>query len=145
MQQLTLETDLATMREWLADPSLLASAVVVRVGETDGIVRYRLAVPVGGARRAGHLDLADYTEALAALAVLDGQPGFPHVRLRELVTLRGSRRRTIIWGEDPPTTGAVARWKFYGYSDMSIPRYMHRTPEGGRASDHPPETVRDTS
>ncbi|MEV8391783.1 MULTISPECIES: DUF6302 family protein [unclassified Streptomyces] len=140
----TLEADRASMQDRLADPGLLEQAVEVRVGERDGVVRYRLAVPVGGARRAGYLTVADYAEALATLAMLDGRPGFPHVRLRGTVTSRDSRR-TIIWGDDPPTTDAAARWKFYGYSDTSISRYAQQTPEGERAIDHPSATVLDTS
>ncbi|MFE2084604.1 DUF6302 family protein [Streptomyces scopuliridis] len=77
---------------------------------------------------AGYLTVADYAEALATIAVLDGQPGFPHVRLGRTVTSRDSRR-TITWGEDPSNTDAVARWQFYGYSDASIGRYA-QTPEG---------------
>ncbi|MFE3139657.1 DUF6302 family protein [Streptomyces scopuliridis] len=127
----TIETDRASMLERLADPSLLDSAVAVPVGETDGIVRYRLAVPVGGTRRAGYLRLDDYREALAALEVLDGRPGFPHVQVRGAVTAQDARR-TIIWGEDPPTTDALARWQFYGYSTEAIARYVQQAPKGGQ-------------
>ncbi|MFF1420611.1 DUF6302 family protein [Streptomyces sp. NPDC058280] len=140
--QHTMQTDLATMRERLADPSVLDSAVVVPVGETDGIVRSRLAVPVGGGRRAGYLTVADYSEALATLAVLNGQPGFPHLRVRGIVISRDARR-TIIWGEDPPTTGAVDRWKLYGYSDEAIARYAQQTPQDEQASNQPPATALD--
>ncbi|MGW6238383.1 DUF6302 family protein [Streptomyces sp. NPDC055094] len=132
----TMENDFATMREWLADPSLLDSAVVVPVGETDGIVRYRLAVPVGGGRRAGYLTVVDYAEALAALTMLDSRPGFPHVRLRGTVAPRDSRR-TIMWGEDPPESDAVARWRFYGYSNEAVARVR----EGEQASGHPPAVL----
>ncbi|MGW6235403.1 DUF6302 family protein [Streptomyces sp. NPDC055094] len=127
----TMETDRASMRERLADLDLLEQAVAVRVGETNGAVRYRLAVPVGGSRRGGYLTVAVYAEALATLSVLDGRAGFPSVRVRGTVTARDSRR-TIMWGEDPPTTGAVARWQFYGYSAEAIARFVQQMPKGER-------------
>ncbi|MFE4535812.1 DUF6302 family protein [Streptomyces scopuliridis] len=129
----TMETDRASMLDRLADPTLLDAAVVVPVGETDGVVRCRLAVPVGGGRLAGYLTVEDYAEALTVLTMLDGRSGFPHVRVRETVAPRDSRR-TIIWGEDPPESDALARWRFYGYSDKAVARVR----EGEQTSGHPP-------
>ncbi|MEV0035518.1 DUF6302 family protein [Streptomyces sp. NPDC050804] len=118
----TVETDRASMREKLADPALLDLAFAVPVGEADGKMRYRLAVPVGGSRRAGFLTVANDTEAKATLAALAGRQGFPSVRLRGTVTAHGARR-TVVWGDDFPRGDAVTRWKHLGYSDEAIVRY----------------------
>ncbi|MFD8963467.1 DUF6302 family protein [Streptomyces sp. NPDC059568] len=118
----TAETDRASMRDRLADPTLLDSAFAVPVGVTNGEMRYRLAVPVGGSRRTGYLTVANDTEAEATLSALAGRQGFPSVRLRGNSNVHGVSR-TVIWGEDFPRGDAVTRWRHLGYSDEAIVRY----------------------
>ncbi|MFE4173252.1 DUF6302 family protein [Streptomyces sp. NPDC056909] len=125
----TLETDRASMRERLADPTLLDSAFAVPVGETDGKMRYRLAVPVGGSRRAGSLTVANDAEAEATLSALAGRQGFPSVRLRGTGSAH-SARRTVVWGDGFPRGDAVTRWKHLGYSDEAIVRYEQQALKG---------------
>nr|WTA00537.1 DUF6302 family protein [Streptomyces sp. NBC_00857] len=129
MSQPTLETDREQMLKRLADPDLLDAAVAVPVGKTaNGDIRYRLAVPVGGSRRAGYLTIANHAEALATLSTLNVRPGFPSARVRGTVTAPGASR-TVIWGENPPCGDAVARWKHFGYSDEAIAQYERRALE----------------
>ncbi|MGW6745022.1 DUF6302 family protein [Streptomyces sp. NPDC055025] len=128
--QHTAETDRAWMLERLADPSLLDQAVEVPVSKADGKPRYRLTVPVGGARRAGYLAVNGDQEARAALAALKDREGFPSLRVQRA---KGARdpSRTVIWGERPPSGDAAARWRFYGYSDAVITRYEHKPRKDG--------------
>lgn len=122
----TAETDRVSMRDRLADPTLLDSAFAVAVGVTNGQMRYRLAVPVGGTRRAGYLTVANDAKAEATLSALAGRRGFPSVRLRGNASAHGASR-TVIWGEDFPRGDAVTRWRHLGYSDEAIVRYEQQS------------------
>ncbi|MCM2388785.1 DUF6302 family protein [Streptomyces albipurpureus] len=90
----------------LADPSLLANAVAVRVFRAP-----LLAVPVGGTRLGGVLEAPTREIAKDVVGALAGRSGFPDVRLRP------TRPQVFLveWGAScPPELHRVARGRFYG-------------------------------
>lgn len=107
--------DYSAYADVLEDSRLLAGAVAVRVFRIP-----LLAVPVGGARRAGCLVAGtDCRIALAICDALAGWSGFPDVRIME------SRRKWVVaWGESEPEPGWDVlhpdRLRFYGYAHTAV-------------------------
>ncbi|MFF2850544.1 DUF6302 family protein [Streptomyces sp. NPDC058001] len=97
----------------LHDIDLLNGSIAVRV--------YRvplLAVPVGGCRRGGFIDIgASVTVALAARTALIGRAGFPVPRVR-LIRPTGVDAWLVEWGARAPDLpiGHPERVRFYGYT-----------------------------
>jgi hypothetical protein len=110
----------------LEDPGLLLNAV-----DVDGL----LAVPVGGKRRGGFVNVEDQATALKALTELALHPGFPKARY---VAGDDEVADAIAWGEEPPPvpseTASDDEWldfdeetgRFYGYSESAIAAFMER-------------------
>ncbi|MFJ1717335.1 DUF6302 family protein [Streptomyces sp. NPDC088260] len=99
----------------LADPGVLDAAVAIRAFRAP-----LLAVPVGGLRRGGFMSFDMLTLAVAARSLLDGQPGFPDLRVRW--SSYSDTCHTVEWCAPSPewwvddaTTG-----RFYGYSEAAI-------------------------
>lgn len=110
-------------RNRLDDPSLVDKAV--RLGNDKAAT---LAVPVGGARKAGGLELDsnDPKSLEGIVSKLTGKPGFPNVRIEETPNRSSDYKSyTVVWGE--PTAGLVgdpaALGKHYGYSDEAIEQF----------------------
>jgi hypothetical protein len=93
----------------LHDRALLHSAVAVRIFRAP-----LLAVPVGGCRRGGRMNAGPLTVALAVRGALDGQEGFPRLRVSE-----GARHGDwyVEWGESAPPYPARSpeSRRFFGY------------------------------
>lgn len=98
--------------ERLEDPSLLEDA------EDVGAPREcLLAVPVGGKRRGGEVDMENAREARDLVRYLRHFPGFPNPR---------SEGVYVYWGEPEPAfgSGPVAFGRYFGYSEAAIGEHM---------------------
>ncbi|RPK29210.1 hypothetical protein EES39_40410 [Streptomyces sp. ADI92-24] len=100
----------------LHDRHLLDSSVAVRVFRAP-----LLAVPVGGRRRGGCMDIGPVEVALAVRHALSEIPGFPNVRIRLVSPPYEPNNWVVEWGERPPfrITGSD-RVRFYGGADHCI-------------------------
>lgn len=96
----------------LHDPDLLLSSVAIRIFRAP-----LLAVPVGGCRRGGRIDVGPVSAALAVRDVLLGHPVFPLLRVNLTRTTSGESW-LVEWGERAPghPVGAPERLRFYGYT-----------------------------
>ncbi|MEU5001524.1 DUF6302 family protein [Streptomyces sp. NPDC021622] len=116
--------DRERMRERLEDPGLLDRAVIVSTGAaSNGEHRStRLAVPVGGSRRAGELTLANWEEALTALIRLDERPGFPNLRKAHPLG-PPDHSQTVRWGSPGPERDPFERGRSFGYTEAGAAAY----------------------
>ncbi|MFJ6573700.1 DUF6302 family protein [Streptomyces sp. NPDC091292] len=100
----------------LHDLDLLRESIAVRI--------YRvplLAVPVGGRRRGGRMDVGrSVTLALAIRTVLLGHPGFPVPRIR-LTRPANVDTWLVEWGAHAPDlpSGHPERNRFFGYAEAA--------------------------
>ncbi|MGW6971509.1 DUF6302 family protein [Streptomyces sp. NPDC054952] len=110
--------DFDHFRALLADPSVLAESVAIRVFRAP-----LLAVAVGGPRRGGYFAASDLLIGLAVRNLLAGRYGFPDVRLRWspcLDTCHG-----VQWGAAPPNSNDDRlRGEFYGYNKAAIDAFV---------------------
>lgn len=108
--------DFESVAARLHDPELLETSVAVRVFRAP-----LLAVPVGGRRRGGRMDVSLVRVALAIRQALAGHPGFPDIRIR-LASPRGRPHCWAVeWGERLPFRASDSdRIRFYGGSDRRI-------------------------
>ncbi|MER6230984.1 DUF6302 family protein [[Kitasatospora] papulosa] len=113
--------DLEFVASRLHDRHLLESSVAVRVFRAP-----LLAVPVGGRRRGGCMDIGPADVAMAVRDALLDIPGFPDVRLRLVSPPFEPNRWVVEWGEQPPTLQGpcddLTIRRFYGYSEDAIAR-----------------------
>lgn len=108
--------DFESVAARLHDPDLLNSSVAVRIFRAP-----LLAVPIGGRRRGGRMDVTLVHVALAIRQALAGRPGFPDIRIR-LVSPPGQRNCWAVeWGERLPFRATDSdRIRFYGGTDRRI-------------------------
>jgi hypothetical protein len=115
----------------LDDPSLLDRAVTV-----EGL----LAVPVGGKRRGGDLQLADVESCDRAIAELTGREGFPRPRYKydhepADESNDDEEWHLVCWGDELVTISRhasdaawtqadIAYGRYFGYSEAAIRRYV---------------------
>ncbi|MCC3767639.1 DUF6302 family protein [Streptomyces sp. UNOC14_S4] len=113
----TAAYDYAYFRDLLADPSVLATGVAVRIARVP-----LLAVPVGGPRRGGYFPVPNVTVGLAVRGLLAHRPGFPAPRLR-WAPYRDTCH-VVEWGDVPPVDDDAARGRFYGYRETAIAAFL---------------------
>ncbi|MFF1693551.1 DUF6302 family protein [Streptomyces sp. NPDC058257] len=116
--------DYEYFRSRLAEPSLLADAVAVRVFRAP-----LLAVPVGGPRRGGYMSFDLLTLATAAGFLLADQPGFPDLRVRW--SPYRDTRHTVEWGDAAPECWEddAVFGRFYGYCESAITSFIRERPQ----------------
>ncbi|MFJ5811724.1 DUF6302 family protein [Streptomyces sp. NPDC093093] len=104
-------------RDRLADPAQADRGIGVSVYRLPLLV-----VPIGGRRRGGYYATEQRAVALAVLAALAGEPGFPNLRVRRP---QYTDCHTLRWGAPgPPVGDDVACGRFYGYSDTAIADFL---------------------
>ncbi|MGW2690152.1 DUF6302 family protein [Streptomyces sp. NPDC001414] len=108
------ERERFVMRELLADPTLVDRAVEVVLGE-DESAESCLAVPLGGARVAGQVTVAGWTQARDVLLALDGKQGFPN--LRDHDSGDADEPCTIRWGLNPVLSTPDQQAQMWGYHE----------------------------
>lgn len=131
--------ELAFWTERLAEPELLKRAVMLDV-QANG---YAFAVPIGKLRHGGNIEFLRKREAQKAFKLLDGNQGFPNLRVHTLLHRwsRGLRRLyrrkgkplpvryyELRWGDPPPFDGcdylepicALLLGVHYGYRGDAI-------------------------
>ncbi|MER5301335.1 DUF6302 family protein [Streptomyces lasiicapitis] len=115
--------DLEYYAQRLAEPELMEESLAVRMMRMP-----LLAVRVGGTRRGGSYPVPCPCFAWAVRAALQGQPGYPHLRMRW--STRPDAGLLVEWGEEPPTLWPPADdadvGRFYGYSKVAIDQYTAR-------------------
>ncbi|MGX2994898.1 DUF6302 family protein [Streptomyces sp. JNUCC 64] len=113
--------DFEHFRDRLADPSVMAGAVAVRVFRAPLI-----AVPVGGPRRGGYMSFELLTLAMAARGLLAGRPGFPNLRVRW--SPYRDTCHTVEWGDAAPWwwEDDVVFGRFFGYSETAIASFIRK-------------------
>ncbi|MCZ4118114.1 DUF6302 family protein [Streptomyces sp. H39-S7] len=116
--------DYEHFRDRLADPSVLAGAVAVRVFRAP-----LLAVPIGGSRRGGYMSFDVLALAMAARGLLADQAGFPNLRLRWAP--HPDTCHTIEWGDPAPEwwEDDAVFGRFYGYSESAITSFVRERPQ----------------
>lgn len=112
--------NVAYFRHRLADPRLVDRGVTI-VFDYAAL----LAVPVGGQRRGGFLAMGDIGSGLAVRTVLDGRPGYPHVRL--VWSADPEVCHHVAWGDRPPSDDK-GRGYFYGYGAGPVAEFLDRSP-----------------
>ncbi|MFD4830153.1 DUF6302 family protein [Streptomyces uncialis] len=105
-------------------PEFLDHAIAVPVGRAAlGGVRHRLAVPVGGPRRAGAFLVENDDFAIPVLHQLAGRIGFPRPRLRP-TGFDGALYSVVAeWGEDVTHTDPLVSAMLYGYHPEGVIDY----------------------
>ncbi|WP_240121712.1 DUF6302 family protein [Streptomyces sp. MUM 2J] len=113
--------DFEYFRDRLAEPTILADAVAVRVFRAP-----LLAVPVGGSRRGGYMSFDLLSLAVEARGLLTDQPGFPTLRVRW--SPYRDTCHTVEWGEPAPGwwEDDAVFGRFYGYSEAAIAAFLQR-------------------
>ena len=106
-------------KERLDDVTLLERAVPVSFGSDADI-----AVPVGGKRRGGFLDLDDPEWCREVARQLRGRPGFPDVRIAVCDDETGASE--VQWGDPQPGEEAdfIEMGRYFGYSEQAIRRFL---------------------
>ncbi|MEV0254769.1 DUF6302 family protein [Streptomyces sp. NPDC050732] len=104
----------------IAEPELPEGSWAVRMMRMP-----LLAVRVGGTRRGGYHPVPCPCFALAVRDVLQGRPGYPHLRMRW--SMGPEEGYVVEWGERPPMlwpdADDAAVGRFYGYSEAAIDQY----------------------
>ncbi|MFI9755797.1 DUF6302 family protein [Streptomyces collinus] len=104
-------------RNLLADPSVLADSVAVRVHRAP-----LLAVPAGGPRRGGCLSVTDPRIGDAIRRLLLGRPGFWDLRMA--LSPREDTCHTLRWGHEPQYDDPAYLGRFYGYCPAAISAFL---------------------
>ncbi|MEU3315817.1 DUF6302 family protein [Streptomyces sp. NPDC006662] len=112
-------------RDRLADPELADLGIALSVFRLPLLV-----VPVGGRRQGGSYAARELAVALAVQEALDGQPGFPSLRIRW--SPYSDTCHTVDWGAVPPPCCDTARGHFYGYSSKAVHEFLHPRQESTR-------------
>ncbi|GGO99214.1 hypothetical protein GCM10012280_65150 [Wenjunlia tyrosinilytica] len=100
-------------RDRLTDRSLLEYSIAIRIFRAP-----LLAVPVGGRRRGGSYSVSHPRYAVAVREILEGRPGFPHLRL--VSRSHPDRCDMVEWGDTAPRWDDAALGRFYGYEDAGM-------------------------
>ncbi|QDO45813.1 hypothetical protein FNV62_54825 [Streptomyces sp. RLB3-17] len=120
------EAERAVLAQRLADPRLLGQSIVVNLSAAHARPpsATRLAVPVGGARVAGEITVANWGEALITILQLDEHARqFPNVRQRKPLSSPWEPR-TVCWGVPTPAGDMGIRGQMFGYHSTGVRSYI---------------------